>query len=200
MTSGVGIEKIGEYSVKSAYCLAFDKFADSLVNRVEGPWLPLWNADIPPKVEDIDHVILGCTFAVQVCSLSTIVVPSSSFSERLFSLLLGVDTALFGRVVAWSLWYFHNQFLGYADTSTVASAFAASFGQDWPVARSTYQQVRPATAQAVAAPLLAGLGHKLAASSVTSTLLLAKTCSKPAMDWLLGTKEVLSYVKSLTLP
>ncbi|KAH1063193.1 hypothetical protein J1N35_028180 [Gossypium stocksii] len=106
------------------------------------------------QVEYIDHVILGCAFPVQVCSLSTIVVPSSSFSDRLVSLLLGVDTALFGRVVAWSLWYFHNQFLWHADTSTVASAFAACFGQDWHVARSTYQQVRPATAQAVAAPVV----------------------------------------------
>lgn len=61
---------------------------------------------------------------------------------------------MFGRVVAWSLWYFHNQFLWHADTSTVASAFASSLGQDWPVARSTYQQVRPATAQAVAAPVV----------------------------------------------
>lgn len=117
------------------------------------------------------------------------------FSDWLFSLLLGVNTALLGRVVAWSLWYFHNQFLWHADTSTVASAlaFAACFGQDWPVARSTYQQVR-STAQAVA-----GLGHMLGASSVTSTLHLAKTCSTPAMDWLLGTKEVLSFVQSLTI-
>ncbi|KAA3452924.1 DNA mismatch repair protein MSH5 [Gossypium australe] len=153
--------------------------------------LPLWNVDIPPKVkdflwrcllidrgcavlincpycgqvEDIDHVILGCTFAVQVCSLSTIVVPSSSFSDRLFSLLLGVGTTLFGRVVAWSLWYFHNQFIWHADTSTMASAFAACFRQDWPIARSTYQQVRRTTAQAVVAPVLAGVSHKLAASS-----------------------------------